>query len=129
MNRRYFLHFFLLLAMCFSQTAANVHVVSHLLVTERHGADVDALANHDHHQHLHQHQHHDLSNPEDADAENHLSDCAIYHAYVGMGGLLPVFCDNIAAPRPHLAQSQVLDLALANSSVDTQPIRGPPSRS
>ena len=119
--------------MCFSQTAANVHVVSHLLTTDRHGADIDALAGHDYHQHqhqhLHQHQHHDLSDPEVAEADNHLSDCAIYHAYVGMGGVLPVFCDNIAAPRPHLAQSQLLDLAIANSPVETQPIRGPPLRS
>lgn len=106
--------------------AANVHVVSHMLAAENRGAHVDPLA---HHGHNHDHHHHDRIDLGDPDSENRLSDCAIYHAYVGMGGLLPVHCTSVTVSLPPLAVSQPLGPTVADASVETQPIRGPPSYS
>lgn len=96
-----------------SQIAAQVHVAGHIDAPVHLQAHSTAEA-HDHLSH------------EDSNSGSAESDCAGYHAYVGLYGLVSAHCIETIVQFKSTVKSLAYNLTIVAQSTDSLKIRGPP---
>lgn len=129
-NSRKFIHALLVLALCYGQLVASVHVVGHM-----HSHDCE-LASHSfsddcgasHHQvagNTDLAHHHD---GEATDTGNHSeNDCAIYHALLSLSGVFDLARNSVPVPLPQRTSKSAAVSSIATAVLKQQQIRAPPA--
>lgn len=124
-NKKVYMHVLLIAALCFGQLAASVHMAGHFH-HEEHDSGAGIYAEMPHWQQAVLFGSNPSTTDEACEDERADADCGIYHAFLGLSGVISDAVPDFYVRLPHGGKSVYGAIHVAGAAPHSQYIRGPP---